>query len=176
MAPSTDTPESSRSVRAPSQASTSVVTAFVILARCTEAADALVSGIPTATVATVAIATPPTTAAPRSPTVPSTSSKRQGGRSRRSERLGITRRQISQWGGIRSGAAILWRRPGHRLDSAASGRLPDERLLIPHEDQQTANVLAQIAERMDIDVSRSRVLPTGEVDFRRRPSCSSAAW
>jgi hypothetical protein len=46
-----------------------------------------------------------------------------------------------------------------------STRLPDERLVIAQEDQQTANVLAHLCERMDLGVDRGYVAPDGEVDF-----------
>ena len=46
-----------------------------------------------------------------------------------------------------------------------STRLPEERLVIAQEDEEAANALAQLCERMDLGVERGYVAPDGEVDF-----------
>jgi len=81
-------------------------------------------------------------------------------------RLGVTRGRVAQLGvdyGVERG--FFGGQDVTIVIPLRSTLLPDERLVIAQEDQQTANVLAQLCERMDLGVDRGYVAPDGEVDF-----------
>ncbi|MGH8932894.1 MAG: hypothetical protein ACRDZO_20295 [Egibacteraceae bacterium] len=81
-------------------------------------------------------------------------------------RLGVTRGRVAQLGvdyGVER--QFFGGQDVTIVIPLRSTRLPDERLVIAQEDQQTANVLAHLCERIDLGVDRGYVAPDGEVDF-----------
>jgi hypothetical protein len=81
-------------------------------------------------------------------------------------KMGVTRGRAAQLAGDYGNERRFF---GRRALTIAiplrAARLPDERLVIAQEDQETATVLTQLVQRMDFNVTRSHVSPTGEIDF-----------